>query len=63
MELGGNASARAFYEENFMYKDGKPDHEAPLHSRYKLELAAKAEAALKQEIQTITANQAQNAQA
>jgi len=53
MELGGNANAKAFYEENFMYKDGKPDHEAPLHSRYKLELAAKAEAALREEIQAI----------
>lgn len=51
MELGGNKNARAFYEENGMYKDGKPDHEAPLHSRYKLELAAKAEAALREEIQ------------
>jgi len=51
MELGGNKNAKAFYEENFMYKDGKPDHEAPLHSRYKLELAAKAEAAIREEIQ------------
>jgi len=63
MELGGNANAKAFYEENFMFKDGKPDHEAPLHSRYKLELAAKAEAALREEIQAIAARNGQNAPA
>jgi len=26
-----------------MIKDGKPDHEAPAHSRYKLELAAEVD--------------------
>jgi hypothetical protein len=33
MEVGGNKNALIFYEENGMLKDGKPDHEAPLHSR------------------------------
>ena len=51
MELGGNKNAQLFYEENQMFKDGKPDHEAPLHSRYKMELSAKAEAAIREEIQ------------
>ena len=51
MQLGGNKLAREFYEENGMIKDGTPDHEAPLHSRYKLELAARAEAAIKEELQ------------
>ena len=51
MQLGGNKLAREFYEENGMMKDGVPDHEAPLHSRYKLELAARAEAAIKEELQ------------
>ena len=51
MELGGNKNAQLFYEENGMYKDGKPDHEAPLHSRQKAELSAKAEAAIRQEIE------------
>jgi len=49
MEFGGNKNARAFYEENGMYTDGKPDHEAPLHTRYKMELAAKAEAAVRED--------------
>jgi hypothetical protein len=30
-----------------MMHDGKPDHEAAPHARYKLELAAKADAAIK----------------
>ena len=50
MELGGNSNARAFYEENCMIVDGKPNHEHALHSRWKMELAAKAEAALREEI-------------
>ena len=50
MELGGNKLAQAFFEENGMYKDGRPDHEHPLHSRWKMELAAKAETALRQEL-------------
>lgn len=49
MELGGNKNAMAFYEENAMIKDGKPDHEHPLHSRYKSELAAKADAVLREQ--------------
>lgn len=48
MELGGNKNAHAFYEENAMIKDGKPDHEHPLHSRWKMELSAKAEAAVRE---------------
>jgi len=50
MELGGNKNAQLFYEENDMYKDGKPDHEASAHSRWKMELTAKAEAAVREEI-------------
>lgn len=48
MELGGNKNAQAFYEENGMMKDGKPDHEHPMHSRQKMDLAQKAEAALRE---------------
>ena len=51
MELGGNKNALEFYEENQMFKDGKVDHEAPSHSRYKMDLAAKAEAAVREELQ------------
>jgi hypothetical protein len=47
MELGGNKPAQEYYEMHGMMKDGKPDHEAAPHARYKLELAAKADAALK----------------
>ena len=47
MELGGNKLAQEYYEAHGMIRDGKPDHEAAPHARYKLELAAKAEAALK----------------
>lgn len=39
MELGGNGNAHVFYEENGMFKDGKPDHEAPMHSRQKMDLS------------------------
>lgn len=49
MELGGNKRAQLFYEQNGMIKDGRPDHEAPAHSRYKMELAAEADAAMKSE--------------
>ena len=52
MELGGNKNAAEYYELNGMFKDGKPDHEAAPHSRYKMELAAKAEAAVKAELPT-----------
>ena len=33
-----------------MMKDGKPDHEHALHSRYKMELAAESEATIKNEM-------------
>ena len=60
MELGGNKNAAEYYETNGMYKDGKPDHEAAPHSRYKMELAQKVEAAIKAEMpqQQIPANAA-----
>lgn len=48
MELGGNKAATAYYEENGMIKEGKPDHEHPLHSRWKMELSGKAEAAVRE---------------
>ena len=51
MELGGNKAAYAFYEENNMFKDGKVDHESPMHSRWKMELSAKAEAAIKEQLE------------
>jgi len=47
MELGGNKLAQEYYEMHGMMRDGKFDHEAAPHARYKLELAAKADAALK----------------
>jgi len=50
MELGGNKNAAEYYEANGMMKDGKPDHEAAPHSRWKMELAQKAEAAIKAEM-------------
>jgi hypothetical protein len=46
MELGGNKRAMEYYEQNGMMKDGRPDHEASAHSRYKMELAAEADAAM-----------------
>ena len=52
MELGGNKNAQQFYEENGMYKEGKPDHEHPMHSRQKMELSGKAEAAIREEMQS-----------
>ena len=47
MELGGNKLAQEYYEQQGMMRDGKPDHEAAPHARYKLELAARADAAIK----------------
>lgn len=47
MELGGNKNAWDYYEQYGMIKDGKPDHEAAPHARYKMELAEKAQDALK----------------
>ena len=55
MELGGNKNAAEYYEANGMMKDGKPDHEAPPHSRWKMELAQKAEAAIKAEMPQVSA--------
>lgn len=43
MELGGNKNALEYYQQNDMIRDGKPDHEAAPHARYKLELASKAD--------------------
>ena len=51
MELGGNKNAQMFYDEHQMFKEGKPDHEAPQNSRQKMELLAKAEAAVREEMQ------------
>jgi hypothetical protein len=38
MELGGNKNATEYYQANGMMKDGRPDHEAAPHARYKMEL-------------------------
>ena len=50
MELGGNKNAREYFDANGMFKDGKPDHEAAPHSRWKMDLAQRAEAACKAEM-------------
>ena len=55
MELGGNSNAQLFYEEYNMFKDGRPNHEAPMHSKYKMELSAKAEAAIREELESESA--------
>jgi len=47
MELGGNKNAQEYYEQHDMIHDGKPDHEAAPHARYKMDLAAKADAIIK----------------
>lgn len=47
MELGGNKNAQEYYKQHDMIRDGKPDHEAAPHARYKLDLAAKADAMIK----------------
>ena len=47
MELGGNKLASTYYEKNGMYQtDGTPNHKAPQLSKYKLDLAKKAELAI-----------------
>ena len=46
MELGGNIRAREYYDQQGMFKDGKPDHESAPHARYKMELAAQCEKAI-----------------
>lgn len=43
MELGGNQRAAEYYTQQGMVKDGRPDHEASPHARYKMELAAEVE--------------------
>lgn len=44
MELGGNKLAAAYYEKNgMMQADGTPNHKAPHLSKYKQDLAKKAE--------------------
>jgi hypothetical protein len=44
MELGGNKLASAYFEKNGMYQaDGTPNHKAPQLSKYKQDLAKKAE--------------------
>jgi hypothetical protein len=50
MELGGNKMAMEYFEQNGMIKDGKPDHEAAPHAKYKMDLSAKAEAFLRAEM-------------
>ena len=47
MELGGNKSALEYYTEHDMMRDGKPDHEAAPHQRYKHDLSTKVDAAMK----------------
>jgi len=49
MELGGNAKAKVYYDAQGMTKDGRPDHEAAPHARYKMELAAVCEAAIQEQ--------------
>ena len=46
MELGGNKKAHAFYAKNNMYHDGRPDHENPALSKYKMALSKQAMALL-----------------
>jgi len=44
MELGGNKLATAYYEKNGMLlPDGTPNHKAPQLSKYKQDLAKRAE--------------------
>lgn len=50
MELGGNKNAWEYYEQNGMMRDGRPDHEAAPHAKYKMDLASKADMALTQEL-------------
>jgi len=47
MELGGNKNALEYYQQHDMIRDGKPDHEAAAHARYKLDLAQKCDALMK----------------
>jgi hypothetical protein len=44
MEIGGNKLASAYYEKNGMVQaDGTPNHKAPQLTKYKQDLAKKAE--------------------
>ena len=52
MELGGNKNAAIYFEQNGMYEGGKPNHEAGPHQRYKQELSALCEAAIRAEVGT-----------
>lgn len=47
MELGGNKNAMEYYQQHDMMKDGKPDHEAAPHARWKHDLASQAESKMK----------------
>lgn len=55
MQLGGNKLAQEYYEQNGMFKDGKPDHEAAPHAKYKMELAAKADVLMKERVKQFQA--------
>ena len=48
MELGGNKKAKEYYDAQNMTKDGRPDHEAAPHARYKMELMAACEQAIQE---------------
>ena len=48
MELGGNKNAGEYYTQHDMMKDGKPDHEAAPHAKWKHDLASRAEAMMKE---------------
>ena len=43
MELGGNKNAQIYYEKSGMMVDGKPNHKAAALTKYKSDLARKAE--------------------
>lgn len=49
MEMGGNKKAQEFYSKNDMYNDGRPNHENPALSKYKMALSKQAMEALEQD--------------
>ena len=53
MELGGNKNAKVYFEENGMMEDGRPNHEAAPHARYKMDLADRADQVIKLELQAL----------
>lgn len=55
MELGGNKKAHAFYAKNGMLGDGRPNHENPALSKYKMALQKQALAALGEEKPSVSA--------